>query len=195
MKTQILIPNDQKIISVDELKNWGFSYYRINKLVEAGNLIKLNKKNYENCNYQGENSDFYYAYGYVPSGIICLMSAAVYYNLSTFRPDSIDVAVGKNKKVSTMPDWPTIKLYYFQEARYETGIEIISEGMNRFNIYDIEKTVADIVHYRNKVGIEETKEILTNYLKRSDRDINKLYRYAEKLKCSDIIRTYLEVLI
>ena len=41
---------------------------------------------------------------------------------------------------------------------------------------------------------EETKEILMNYLNRNDRDINKLYRYAEQLKCIDILRTYLEVL-
>jgi len=66
---------------------------------------------------------------------------------------------------------------------------------NRFQIYDIEKTVIDIIYYRNKVGIEETKEILINYLKREDRDINKLYSYGEKLKCSEILRTYLEVLV
>ena len=74
-------------------------------------------------------------------------------------------------------------------------IQIMKEGPNQFKIYDIEKTVVDIVYYRNKIGIEETKEILMNYLNRNDRDINKLYRYAEQLKCSDILRTYLEVLI
>lgn len=47
----------------------------------------------------------------------------------------------------------------------------------------------------NKVGIEETKEILTNYLARQDRNINKLYRYAEKLSCLKILKIYLEVLV
>ena len=42
---------------------------------------------------------------------------------------------------------------------------------------------------------EETKEILTNYLARQDRNINKLYRYAEKLSCLKILKTYLEVLV
>ena len=55
--------------------------------------------------------------------------------------------------------------------------------------------MVDIIYYRNKIGIEETKEILTKYLKREDRNINKLYRYAELLKCSDVLKTYLEVLI
>jgi len=195
MKTQNLIPNNKKIISVNELKNWGYSYYQINKLVEAGELIKLNKKCYENCNFEGEDADFYYAYAYIPAGVVCLMSAAVYYNLSTYRPDSINVAVSKKKNVSTLPDWPTINIYYFQKDRFATGVKTVAEGLNQFNIYDIEKTVVDIIYYRNKIGIEETKEILTNYLKRNDRNINQLYRYAEILKCSDIVKTYLEVLV
>jgi len=195
MKNKILIPDNQKIISTEELKNWGFTHYKINKLVDEGNLIKLNKKNYENTNFKGEDSDFYFVHAYAPTGVVCLMSAAVFYNLTTYRPDSIDVAVSKKKNVSTLPDWPSFNLYYFEKNRFQTGVQIIEEGPNQFQIYDIEKTVVDIVYYRNKIGIEETKEILMNYLNRNDRDINKLYRYAEQLKCGYILRTYLEVLV
>jgi len=173
----------------------GFTHYKINKLVDEGTLIKLNKKNYENSNFKGEDLDFYFVHAYAPTGVVCLMSAAVFYNLTTYRPDSIDVAVSKKKNVSTLPDWPSFNLYYFEKNRFQTGVQIIEEGPNQFQIYDIEKTVVDIVYYRNKIGIEETKEILMNYLNRNDRDINKLYRYAEQLKCGYILRTYLEVLV
>ena len=53
----------------------------------------------------------------------------------------------------------------------------------------------DILFYRNKLGIEETKEILTNYLKKSDRDLKRLHRYARLLRCERILSTYLEVLV
>ena len=53
----------------------------------------------------------------------------------------------------------------------------------------------DIVFYREKVGIEETKEILHSYLRRQDRQLDRLYAYAKKLHCEKTIRTYLEVLI
>lgn len=195
MKTKILVPKDQKIISIEELKNLGYTHYKINKLVDDGSLTKLNKKNYENTDFAGEDSDFYYVHAFVPTGVVCLLSAAVYYNLTTYRPDSIDVAVSKKKRVTTLPAWPSIKLYYFNAERYQTGIQIIKEGRDEFQIYDIEKTVIDVIFYRNKIGIEETKEILTNYLNRDNRDINKLYRYADILNCNDILRTYLEVLV
>ena len=59
----------------------------------------------------------------------------------------------------------------------------------------MEKTVADILFYRNKVGIEETKEVLVNYLARKERNLNKLHRYAKELRCEKILSTYLEVLL
>lgn len=189
------IPNNQMIFSSQELRNMGFSYYRINQMVEQGMLTKLNKKYYENVGFDGEESDFYYVYAYVPDGVVCLLSAAVYYNLSTYRLEAIDVAIPRNGNVSTLPDWPELKVCYFTDDRYYTGIEIIEDGKNRFRIYDIEKTVVDIVYYREKIGIEETKEVLTSYLRRSDRNLNRLIRSAEMLKCGNIMKRYLEVLL
>ena len=189
------LQNDQMIFSVQDLKDKGFSYYKIKQMVDMGNLIKLNKKYYENANFDGEESDFYYAYAFVPCGVVCLLSAAVYYNLSTYRPNAIDVAIPRKAKVSTLPDWPELHICYFTDERYNVGIVTIEDGNNRFRIYDIEKTVVDIVFYREKIGIEETKEVLTTYLHRSDRNLNRLIRYAEMLKCGDVMKRYLEVLV
>lgn len=189
------ISNDQMIISIEELKAKGFTYYKINQMVEQGILIKLNKKYYENTIFDGEESDFYYAYAYVPNGVVCLLSAAVYYNLCNYRPDAIDVAIPRKAKVSTLPAWPEINVYYFTDERFGVGIETIEDGNNRFRIYDIEKTVVDIVFYRERIGIEETKEVLTTYLRRKDRNLNRLIRYAEMLKCGNIMKKYLEVLV
>lgn len=195
MAHEDIIDGDQMIISVEELKEKGFSQYKINQFVEQGMLRKLNKKYYENTGYQGDELDFYYAYAYVPAGVICLMSAAVYYNLTTYRPDVVDVAIERKAKVSTFPDWPEVKIYYYTDARFGLGIETIENGKNHFRIYDIEKTVVDIVFYREKIGIEEMKEILINYLKRKDRNLNRLVRYAELMKCGDVMKNYLEVLV
>lgn len=189
------LPEDQMILSVDELKKTGFSYYKINQLVEGGNLLKLNKKYYENTSYQGETSDFYYVQAYAPKGVVCLMSAAAYYNLTTYRPDTVDVAIQRNAKISTLPDWPALSVYYYADTRFETGIQNVQEGKNHFKIYNIEKTVVDIVSFREKIGIGETKEILVNYLSRKDRSLNRMLRYAEILKCGEVMKTYLEVLV
>lgn len=195
MVKEVILPKDQMIISIEELKEAGLSHYKINQLVEDGMLLKLNKRYYENAKYEGEESEFYYVSAYAPKGVVCLMSAAAYYNLTTYRPDAVDVAIQRKSKISTMPDWPSISLYYYGDERFETGIRTVQEGKNQFKIYDIEKTVVDVVFYKEKIGIEETKEILVNYLRRKDRNLNRLLRYAELLKCSEVMKTYLEVLV
>lgn len=75
------------------------------------------------------------------------------------------------------------------------GVITVKEGGNEFQIYDMEITVVDIVFYREKVGIEETKEILVTYLQRKDRNLNRLLKYAELMKCDKAMRQYLEVLV
>ena len=189
------IPSDRHFLPVSDLLSAGFSYYRINKLVEEGKLIKLNNKMYENTTYSGDTSDFEAAFAYAPRGIICMMTAARSYGLTTFLPDAVDIAIERNMKVSTLPDWPSINIWYFPEKRYSSGITSITDATGEYPIYDVEKTVIDILYYRNKVGIEETKEILKNYLARTDRNLIQLRRYADALGCGKILTTYLEVLL
>ena len=196
MDSKIIEISDKKrLYTTAELMQMGASYYDVKKLVKNGKLIKLSSSVYETVDYKGEESDFYYAQAFAPKGVVCLMGAAVFYGLSTYRPDAVDVAIERDHKVSMLPEWPSIHVVTFSKERYETGIVKMKEDDNTFYIYDIEKTVLDILFYRNKVGIEETKEILTNYLMKKDRDLNKLHRYAKNLRCEKILSTYLEVLI
>ena len=189
------LAENKKFITTAELKDMGYSYYKIGKLEKDGLLRRVNRSTYENLSYKGDENDFFSAEAFVPNGVICLMSAARYYELTNFLPDSVDVAIERKKKVVTLPDWPEIKIFYFDPARMDLGVTEVRGGDNVFHIFDIEKTVVDIIYYRNKIGIEETSEVLRNYLKRRDRQIDRLYAYAKRLRCEKIVRTYLEVLV
>lgn len=191
----IAFNDNKKFITTSELREMGYSYYKIGKLEEAGILSHVNRNTYENLSYKGDENDFFSAEAYVPDGVICLMSAARYYELTSYLPDAVDVAIERKKKVVTLPAWPKIKLYYYNTQRMNIGATEVRVGDNIFHIFDIEKTVVDIIYYRNRIGIEETSEVLKNYLKRSDRNIDKLYVYAKALRCEKVIRTYLEVLV
>ena len=185
---------EDKYVRTKTLKDNGYTFYKINKLVEQNVLRKINKSTYENLLYSGEENDFHNALAYIPKGVICLLTAARYYNLTNYMPSSIDVAIGRKDRVSTLPDWPPVIIHYFTNDRYNTGIITEREDGLEFRIYDIEKTVVDCIYYRNKVGIEETSEILRNYLRRENRNIDKLYRYAKALKCEAKLRIYLEAI-
>lgn len=189
------LSDSKRFYSTEELYKIGISYYQIKQMVSRGQLKKLNKSMYENTGFNGEINDFSTVHAYIPSGIVTMLSAARYYELTTYLPDAVDVAIIRSKRVTTMPSTPSINLWFFSEKRYSTGATELKDSGSVIKIYDIEKTVVDILYYRNKVGIEETKEILINYLKRPDRDLNKLHEYARSLGCEKILSTYMEVLL
>lgn len=170
MNGEGILFDNQKIYSMSELKNKRFSQYKIAKMVNEGKLM-------------------------FQRGVICLLSAASYYCLTTYIPDTVDVAIPRKAKTSTMPDWPQINIHYYPNDRYVLGVTTIREENNEFNIYDIEKTVVDVIFYKERVGIEETKEILINYLQRKNRNLNQLLKYATLMKCDKTLKHYLEVLI
>ena len=187
--------NDQMIFSIENLKSMNLSYYAINKLVENNILKKLNRRNYENLNYTGDFNEFVYVNAFFSRGVICLISAASYHELTTIIPQSVDIAIYKKDNVRILPEWPNVNIYYYSEKRHNVGIKKINVGNDFFYIYDIDKTVADIVYYREKIGIEETKKIIKNYLNNKDKNLNNLVRYAKELGCYEVIKTYMEVLL
>ena len=190
-----MLPVNKQFFSTKDLCDLGFSYYRIMKMVDNGELTKLNKSTYENASYTGDVDDFSVVSAYIPKGVICMLSAARFYELTTYLPDAVDIAIERSMKVSTKPIWPDTNIWFFPEERYVSCIEEYERNGQIIKIYSIEKNVVDIVYYRNRIGIEETREILTNYLKRKDRDLVELHRLADKLGCRKILETYLEVLI
>ena len=193
-KIEFPFPN-RKFIKTKDLLDKDYSYYIINRMVKEGFIKKVNGTTYENLNYSSDENDFLYVSGYVEEGIVCLMSAAVYHRLSTFRQHQIDVAIKQKSKVSTLPKWPNIGIYYFSDKRYSIGAVTVSIDGGTFQIYDKEKTVCDLLTYRNKYGIEDSLAVLKNYLRQENRNINKLLFYAEELRCKTILMKYLEVLL
>ncbi len=135
-----LVSEKKKFITTAELKSMGYTYYKIGKLEENGQIKRVNRSTYENLFYSGDENDFFSAEAYVSDGVICLMSAARYYGLTDFLLDSVDIAIERKKKVCTLPDWPEIRLYYFEPTRMDIGARKITDGENIFHIFDIEKT-------------------------------------------------------
>lgn len=177
------------------LDDMGFSWYQIKKLIEDGILEKLNSHVYKSKVYEDVVNDFNYVSVFIPDGVICKLSAANYYGYTNFMPRKIDVAVPYDKKINNLPDYPPIKLCYPKGNRYSSDIVEINTDLDHFRIYSKEKTVCDILINKNKIDVEEVKNVLIGYLNDSDRDLNKLYKLAVELKCEKTLRTYMEVLL
>lgn len=79
---------------------------------------------------------------------------------------------------------------------YKMGIvPIKTQFGNIVNTYDMERTICDIIKYKDSMDIQVFNTALKEYVKKKNKRIHVLSEYAERLKVSDQVRTYMEVLL
>ena len=62
-------------------------------------------------------------------------------------------------------------------------------------VYNMERTICDIIRNRNNTEIQTFQTALKQYVKRKDKDLRLLMQYATKFRVDKILRQYLEVLL
>ena len=130
----------------------------------------------------------------VPSGVVCLLSALAVHELGTKTPWEVHLAIHFKARKPVMPDYPPIRLAYFSDVQYQTGIMTMKFDGVPVSVYDPEKTLCDCARYRNKIGQDVFREAMEAYLRRPGRDIGKLLDYAKKLRVWSIVRPMTEAL-
>jgi predicted transcriptional regulator of viral defense system len=187
---QVLFSNNKGYLTREQLPDKS-TYNHLLKLVGEGIVerVKSGVYRYENDVIDSTMID---VCKIVPNGVLCLYSAWAYYELSLQIAQSLNIAIEKNRKIS-LPAYPPITLYYWKREYQELGVTEQIIGGYTVKIYDLEKSVCDVVKYRTKTGIDVTSEILKNYLKRKDRNFTLLIEYARKMRVEKTLRTYLEI--
>ena len=89
-----------------------------------------------------------------------------------------------------------IKVYTIRKELHELGKSNIKTPFGHIvPVYDIERTLCDILRSRNGVEIQVFQDALKSYAKRRDKNLRSLMQFAEALNVSAILKPYLEVLL
>ncbi|MEZ4848654.1 MAG: type IV toxin-antitoxin system AbiEi family antitoxin domain-containing protein [Bacteroidia bacterium] len=180
------------VLTTRELKDRGLSHYEIRQLLEDKVIDKVKRGMYI---LSGSNEEEYsLVTKLVPNGIFCLQSAAFLHNYTTSIPLRHHLAIYTKDRYN-LPEYPSIKLFYWQKAQHELGVLDIIHNHVPIKIYDREKTICDFLKFRNRLETSMIKEVLQSYLKDPKRNIVRLKNYSKKLKISSVLDHYLEVLI
>ena len=88
------------------------------------------------------------------------------------------------------------KVYYIKSELFELGkITLPTPAGNMVPVYDLERTICDIIRSRNKLGTETFLAALKMYAASPKKNLNKLNTYAKQLRVANVLRQYLEVLL
>jgi len=171
----------------------GFHNHYLAVLVEEGKVVKIKRGLYRLTSVSVDD-ELEEVSRIIPGGVVCLFSAWNYYQLSDFVPPEYHIAIEKSRKV-VLPDYPPIKVYYWSEKYWRIGITKVTIGDAEIPIYEKEKSVCDAIKFRNKIGKDVEKEVLKNYLKERDRNIDKLLHFARLLRVEGQMKNYLSILL
>lgn len=127
----------------------------------------------------------------VPRGVICLLSALQFHQLTTQAPFEIWLAIGEKDWRPRM-EYPPLRTVRFSKAALRAGIEKHQiEGVT-VQVYSPAKTVADCFKYRNKIGLDVAIEALRECWRSRRCSMDELWHYADICRVRNVIRPYLE---
>ncbi len=129
----------------------------------------------------------------IPKGVVCLISALSFHELTTQVPHEVYIALPQNTETPRISH-PPIRVFWLSGKSYSEGIEEHRIDGVPVKIYCIEKTIADCFKYRNKLGLDVALEALKEYWKKRKRNIDTLVHYAKVCRVDNVIKPYLEAL-
>jgi predicted transcriptional regulator of viral defense system len=130
----------------------------------------------------------------IPLGVVCLISALSFHELTTQIPHEVHVALSRGAEEPRL-DYPPIRTYRFSGEAFTEGVEIHEFDGVSVRIYNPEKTLADCFKFRNRIGLDTAVEAVRFYRERMPVKVDDLMRYASICRVKKIIRPYLEAIL
>lgn len=128
----------------------------------------------------------------VPHGVVCLLSALQFHELTTQSPFEVWLAIDVKARRPSF-DYPPLRVVRFSGAALTEGVSTHNVDGVEVRVYDAAKTVADCFKYRNKIGLDVALEALQDY-RRQRKSMDKLWRYAEVCRVAKVMRPYVEAM-
>lgn len=180
-----------RITSAD-LVDIGASRTSLAYLASRGILRRIARGIYVPAGHIANNETFQSVSLAVPHGVICLLSALQFHEITTQMPVEIWIAIERNHTVPKYKDNP-LRVVFVSETHFACGIEEHQIQGVTVRVYSPAKTVVDCFKFRNKVGIDVAREALKESLAQGKATVDEIYRYAKICRMLNVMRPYLEI--
>ena len=130
----------------------------------------------------------------VPAGVVCLISALAYHEITTQIPHEVQVALPRGAEPPRL-EHPPLRMFWFSGRAFTEGIERHKVDGIVMRVYGPEKTLADCFKYRNKLGMDTDLEALRLYRTWKRTKVDELMRFARVCRVEKVMRPYLEALL
>lgn len=177
-------------VTSKELSNLGIHRMYLNTMWKKGKVEKVANGIYIDSS---RMEDSYYVFSLsMPNTIYSHMTALYFHGLSIKAPnDKYDITVRRTYSSKHLKNH---NVFYVNDNIYELGlIEVETPMGNKVRVYDIERCICDIIRSKKRMDSEYVKYSIREYIKRKDKDLIKLSKYADKMGIKNEVMNFVEV--
>ena len=130
------------------------------------------------------------------SRIVFSHETALYlHGLMEREPKRVSVTVKAGYNASHLRN-KGICVYQVKDDAYELGVTEIQTNLgNKVRAYDMERTICDILRYKDSVDVQIFQYAMKEYMASDQKNLNHLMDYAKRFHIEDAMRTYTEVML
>ena len=184
------IENNNGIVLASDLKKLNIHKQYLKLLCDEGYVERKEKGVY--VKKEKNVNDFFLIQQRYKTGVFSHNTALYFYHLTDRTPLKYDMTFKNNIRVND----EIIEPHYIKKDKYELGIiELELQDKTTIKVYNLERTIIDILRDRNKIDLQIFNTAMKEYMKRKDKNLIKLSKYAKEFKMEKILKKYMEVLL
>lgn len=130
----------------------------------------------------------------IPQGVICLVSALAFHEITTQIPHEVYVALKQGAEKPRL-NYPPTRFVWLSELSFGEGVETQAVDGIPIKVYGPEKTVADCFKFRNRIGLDVAIEALKLCRKKYRSTPDRLMKYARICRVERVMKPYLEAIL
>lgn len=192
-KLKVLIEQSGGLLMTKTVTEAGIPRVYISQLVEQGILEKIERGTYITKN--AFDDEMYRLQAKYLAVVFSHETALFLYDLTDRDPFQYAVTVPAGYNAKNIKD-KGINVYSIKKELYPLGLTTTKTPFGReIRVYDMERTICDILRSRNQMDIAIVTDAVKRYSKLKTKNLPQLMRYAESFRVTNILRSYMEVLL
>lgn len=184
------IARKKRLFRLSEARQAGIHPEAVRRLTSQGQLARIGRGLYALPSLEPtEHHTLAVVAKRVPKGIVCLLTALRFHGLGTQNPRDVWLAVDRRAGIPRIKFTP-VRIVRMSSAALSTGIEERTIDGVRVRITSPARTVVDCFKFRNKIGIDVAVEALKDYRRLRKGTVDAIWRQADQLRMSKVVRPY-----
>lgn len=185
---------ERGIARLSELRTAGVTAATMSRMERTGEVIRLARGLYQLPDAPLDvHHSLAEAAKRLPKGVVCLVSALAFHELTDQMPRDVWMAIGQ-KDWASQAKGLSIRSVRFTERLLAEAVEFHSIEGVPVKVFGVAKTIADCFRYRNKIGLSVAIEGLHEALRQRKATPDEIARQAERGAVATVIRPYLVAL-